>query len=40
MVSGAVTPMVVHRVTIGTVWGVRHTRLVQDPAAATGWREF
>ncbi len=40
MVSGAVTPMVVHRVTIGTVWGVRHTRLVQDPAAPNGWREF
>ncbi len=37
MVSGAVTPMVVHRVTIGTVWGVRHTRLVQD---GTVWREF
>ena len=37
MVSGAVTPLVVHRVTIGTVWGVRHTRLVQD---GTIWREF
>ena len=48
MVSGAVTPLIVHRVTIGTVWGVRHTRLVKDPAAPTpaergpapGWREF
>jgi prepilin-type N-terminal cleavage/methylation domain-containing protein len=40
MASGAVTPLIVHRVTIGSVWGVRHTRLVQDAAAATGWREF
>jgi len=40
MASGAVTPLIVHRVTIGAVWGVRHTRLVQDAAAATGWREF
>jgi prepilin-type N-terminal cleavage/methylation domain-containing protein len=40
MASGAMTPLVVHRVTIGTVWGVRHTRLIQDAAAPTGWREF
>ncbi len=40
MVSGAITPMVVHRITIGAVWGVRHTRLVKDPAVASGWREF
>ena len=40
MVSGAIEPMVVHRITIGAVWGVRHTRLVKDPAAASGWREF
>ncbi len=42
MASGAVTPLIVHRLTIGAVWGVRHTRLVKDPAAVatSGWREF
>jgi prepilin-type N-terminal cleavage/methylation domain-containing protein len=40
MASGAVTPLVVHRLTFGSVWSVRNTRLVKDPAAATGWREF
>ncbi len=40
MASGAVTPLIVHRVTIGAVWGVRHTRLVRDAGAASGWREF
>jgi prepilin-type N-terminal cleavage/methylation domain-containing protein len=40
MVSGSITPLVVHRITFGAVWGVRHTRLVQDAAAPTGWREF
>ena len=40
MASGAVTPLVVHRITIGAVWGVRHTRLVKDDAVASGWREF
>lgn len=37
MASGAITPLVVHRLTIGAVWGVRHTRLVKD---GTVWREF
>lgn len=37
MVSGAITPLVVHRVTIGAVWGVRHTRLVRDGSV---WREY
>ena len=40
MASGLVTPLVVHRLTIGPVWGVRHTRLVRDAAAASGWREY
>ena len=40
MASGAVTPLVVHRLTFGPVWNVRQTRLVKDPAAASGWREF
>jgi prepilin-type N-terminal cleavage/methylation domain-containing protein len=40
MASGAVTPLIVHRLTFGPVWNVRHTRLVKDPAAASGWREF
>lgn len=40
MASGAITPLVVHRVTIGAVWGVRHTRLVKDTSVASGWREF
>lgn len=40
MVSGAITPFVVHRLTFSPVWGVRQTRLVQDPAAASGWREY
>lgn len=40
MASGAVTPLIVHRLTIGAVWGVRHTRLVQDASVASGWREF
>lgn len=40
MASGAVTPLIVHRVTIGAVWGVRHTRLVKDASVASGWREF
>ncbi|MBK9088939.1 MAG: prepilin-type N-terminal cleavage/methylation domain-containing protein [Holophagales bacterium] len=42
MASGAVTPLVVHRITIGAVWGVRHTRLVRDVAedGTFVWREF
>jgi prepilin-type N-terminal cleavage/methylation domain-containing protein len=40
MASGLVTPLVVHRLTFGSVWGVRHTRLVKDDAVASGWREF
>ncbi len=40
MASGAVTPLVVHRLTFGSVWGVRQTRLVQDAAVASGWREY
>ena len=40
MVAGTLTPFVVHRITIGPVWSVRHTRLVQDPVAPTGWREY
>ena len=40
MASGAVTPLVVQRITFGAVWSVRRTRLVKDPAAASGWREF
>ena len=40
MVSGAITPLVVHRLTFGSVWTVRHTRLVKDPAVASGWREY
>ena len=40
MISGAVTPLVVHRISIGPVWSVRQTRLVRDAGAATGWREF
>lgn len=40
MASGDVTPLIVHRLTIGAVWSVRLTRLVKDSAAPTGWREF
>jgi prepilin-type N-terminal cleavage/methylation domain-containing protein len=40
MVSGAITPLVVHRITFGAVWSIRHTRLVKDPGAPTGWREY
>lgn len=40
MISGAVTPLVVHRIAIAPVWGVRQTRLVRDAGAPTGWREF
>lgn len=35
-----VTPLTVYRLTFNALWGVRLTRLVQDPAAPTGWREF
>lgn len=37
MVSGAVTPLVVYRLTIGGAWNVRMTRLVKDSGAS--WRE-
>ncbi|MFN7986063.1 MAG: prepilin-type N-terminal cleavage/methylation domain-containing protein [Thermoanaerobaculia bacterium] len=40
MASGAVTPLIVHRITFGAVWSVRDTLLVKDPAATGGWREF
>jgi prepilin-type N-terminal cleavage/methylation domain-containing protein len=40
MVSGAVTPLVVHRITFGAVWSVRDTILVKDPAATGGWRQY
>lgn len=40
MVAGTLRPFVVHRIAISPVWAVRQTRLVRDPAAATGWREF
>ena len=37
MVSGVVAPLVVHRISIAPVWGVRQTRLVKDGA---GWKEY
>lgn len=40
MVSGAVTPLIVYRLTFSAVWGVRQTRIVKDPGVASGWREF
>jgi prepilin-type N-terminal cleavage/methylation domain-containing protein len=40
MLSGAVTPLVVYRISIRPVWGVRLQRLVRDAGAPTGWQEY
>lgn len=40
MLSGAVSPLVVYRISIRPVWGVRLQRLVRDAGAPTGWQEF
>ncbi len=40
MLSGAVTPLVVYRISIRPVWGVRVQRLVRDEGAASGWQEY
>lgn len=40
--SPTVTPLTVYRLTFNSLYGVRMTRLVRDPAAVAtaGWREF
>jgi prepilin-type N-terminal cleavage/methylation domain-containing protein len=40
MLSGAVAPLVVYRISIRPVWGVRVQRLVRDESVASGWQEF